>query len=412
MASGCEWRARAKVLMVASLLWAAPGVGRASAEEKPAEKPKPETQVDASRGGLTVQSGDNSLTFGVYVQVRGLVDDRELYDADGKGTPGAGRADGWVPAFDVARVRLSVKGTMFSPSVRYNVSVEAARTLGESDSKIKDAYLELGGERLAVRAGQYKVPFGLQTLTPDWGQELVDRSIASLLLTPDRDTGVLLLGYGKRRTLGWSLGVFNGSGESRRQNNAAVMWSARVWADPLGEYKLSEGAVEAPKRSVLHLGLAVRGGDAIKGGQVTLVQYPDAQAAVALETAFKRDGLFVTGEAFWQRTEPDQQVGGPAVEALGWQAQAGYMIVARRLELDLRYSEVDSNRDLPGDRATELRSGVNYYWKGHNLKLQTDLGWLVFDANGPGRSGASRLPEAAGRKLTDFQARAQLQLYF
>ena len=52
---------------------------------------------------------------------------------------------------------------MFRPWVKYNFAFEVGRTPGESDSKIKDAYVELGNERISVRAGQYKVPFGLQS---------------------------------------------------------------------------------------------------------------------------------------------------------------------------------------------------------------------------------------------------------
>jgi hypothetical protein len=411
MASGNRWRA-ASGSVIAILALAVTSLGVARADDKKAEKPKPETQVDASRGGVTVRSGDNSITFGAYVQIRGILDDRQLYDADGKDTPGFGRADGAVPSFDVTRVRLSIKGTMFSPSVRYNVSVEASRTAGESSSKVKDAYVEMGGSRLAVRAGQYKVPFGLQTITPDWGQELVERSIDSAAFTPDRDTGVMVLGANKGKKVGYSLGVFNGAGESKRQNNAVLMWNARAWVDPLGEYKLSEGAVEAPARSLLHLGLAVRGGDAIKGGQAALFQFPDGQTAVGVEAAFKRRAAFLTGEFFWQENDPNALVGGAKVESLGWHVQGGYMVVPHRLELDARYAEVDPNRDAASNKATELRAGANYYFKAHNLKLQTDAGWLTYESTAPGRTSASRLATAAGRKLTDFQLRAQLQLYF
>jgi len=412
MASGNWWRTTAKSTAGGCLI-AAMSLGVARAEDKPVEKAKAaETQVDASKGGLTVRSGDNSLTFGAYVQVRGLLDDRELYDADGKGTAGSGQEDGLSPSFDVTRVRLSVRGTMFRPWVKYNLAVEAGRTPGEGDNKIKDAYLELGSERIAVRAGQYKVPFGLQALTPDWGQELVERSIAVVAFAPDRDAGVMLLGTGRAKKLGYSAGVFNGSGESRRQNNGGLLWAVRLWADPLGEFKLSESAVEAPPKSILHLGVAVRGGDAARGGRTGVFEEADDQTAVGLELAWKRHRAFLAGEGFWQRDEVHNPTAGPAVESLGWQVQGGYMLVARRLEVDARYAEVDPNRDTSGDRTTELRGGVNYYWKGHNLKLQSDVGRVTFEPNGPGRSSSSRLAAAADRTIADYQVRAQLQLYF
>ncbi len=208
---------------------------------------------------------------------------------------------GSTPAFDVAKVRVSFRGTMFRPWVRYNFAFEAGRTSGESSNKIKDAYLELGKDLVAVRAGQYKVPFGLQEQAPDTGQEFVDRSLANAAFAPSRDAGVMLTGTGRGKKLGYAIGVFNGSGESKVQNNRALMWAARLWADPLGEYKLAESAVEAQPKGSLHVGLAVRGCDAMKGGKSGVVQDVNRQTAVGLELAWKWQRVFLTGEGFWQR---------------------------------------------------------------------------------------------------------------
>lgn len=352
------------------------------------------------------------MTFGAYIQVRGILDDRELYDADAKGTAGFGTEDGSSLSFDVPRVRLTVRGTMFKSWLRFNVAVEAGRTAGESDNKIKDAYLDVGKDVASVRGGQFKVPFGLQELVPDWGQQFAERSIANVAFAPSRDVGAMLFGTAKAKKLGYSAGVFNGAGESRRQNNSAVMWAVRLWADPVGEYKLSEGAVEAPARSIFHLGVAVRGGDLMRGGRAGVFQDPDSQTAVGLELAWKRKAAFLTGETFWQTDQVHNPTAGPTVHAFGWHLQGSYLVIARRLELAARFAAVDPDRNVNGDKTTELRGGVNYYWKGHNLKLQSDLGRLTFEPTAPGRASASRLPAATGQKLADMQVRVQLQLYF
>jgi hypothetical protein len=410
MALGDRWRLGMSNVATGCLV-AVLGGGLAHAEDNNAQKKEPAaTQVDASKGGFTIRSGDNSLTFGVYTQIRGTLDDRELYDADAKGTLGFGQEDGLTPSFDVAKVRLSARGTMFRPWVKYSLAIEAGRTSGDSSSKIKDAYLELGREAISVRAGQYKVPFGLQEQAPDWGQEFVDRSLANAAFAPSRDTGVMVTGAGRGQELGYALGVFNGSGESRQQNNRALMWAARLWIDPLGGYKMSETAVDAPAKAVLHFGLAVRGGDMMKGGKAGVVQDVNGETAVGVELAGKWQRLFLTGETFWQKDEVRNPTPGPSVKALGWHVQGGYMVLPKRLELAVRYAFIDPNRDKTADRTTELRGGANYYWKGHNLKLQADAGRLTYEANANGRG--TRLPEAADKKLADFQARLQLQLYF
>ena len=284
--------------------------------------------------------------------LRGFLDDRELYDGDAKDTAGYGKEDGVVPSFDVARVRLSVRGTMFRPWVKYLLAVEAGRTPGESDNKIKDAYLELGKDVAALRVGQYKVPFSLQELVPDWGQQFTDRSVASAAFAPSRDAGVMVLGTGKGKKLGYSLGAFNGSGESRRQNNTAMMWALRLWLDPRGEYKLTEGAVDAPEKGVLHVGLAVRGGDQMKGGRTGVVEEPDGETALGFELAWKRHRTFLQGEAYWQRDQFANPTAGPDVDSLGGHVEAGFMVLPQRLELGVRWAQVDANRDTAGSNTT------------------------------------------------------------
>ncbi len=373
--------------------------------------PAPLTQVDASKGGLTIRSGANSVTFSVYAQIRGTLDNRELYDADAKDTLGNGKADGLTPSFDVAKVRIALRGTMFQPWVKYNFMLEAGRTPGDSSSKVKDAYLELGQDLVSIRAGQFKVPFGLQELVADTNQELVDRSLANATFSPSRDTGVMLTGTSFARKLGYSLGAFNGSGESRVHNDAALLWAARIWLDPLGEYKLSEGAVEAPSQHVLHFGLAVHGGDPMKGGgPAGIVQDVNGQTAVGLELAWKWQRLFLTSEGYWQRDSVQNPKPKPDVDSTGWYVQGGYMVLVHQLELCARYAQVDPNRDVSGDRSTELRGGANYYWKDHNLKLQADAGLLGYEPKANGRG--TRLPQATDKKLQDFQLRMQLQLGF
>jgi len=391
---------------------ATPGEPKAEVKAEAKAEAKPSGRVDLNDGGLKFSSGDNSIVFGAYAQLRGTLEDRDLGDADAKGTLGNGKKDPLTASFDVAKVRLSVRGTMFRPWVRFNVAVEATRTPGESDNKIKDAYVELGDSRFAVRAGQYKVPFGMQVLVPDTAQEFVDRSIAGAAFAPDRDTGVMATGTLRNKTLGYAVGLFNGSGESRRQNNTALLWAARAWFDPLGEYKLSESAVDAPAQSLLHVGLAVRGGDLIKGGRTGVFEDADGETAAGLELAFKRQAVFVTAEAFWQRTQVRNPLAGPDVDASGWLLQGGYMVVAQRLELAGRFAEVDSNRDVPGSRTREARGAVNYYFKKHALKLQADAGQVTYEAKAPGRGDATRLPAASGKELADFQLRVQLQLAF
>lgn len=391
-----------------------------------ADEEKPATSVDASKGGFTVKSGDNSLTFGAYAQIRAVVDDREQWDADTDGS-GDGVEDGTAASFDVAKVRLSMRGTMWKPWLKYVVAYELSRTSGESSSKVKDAYLDFAANPLATfRAGQFKVPFSLQELTGDQYQQFVDRGITNAFAVA-RDTGVMLHGLTAEKVFGYQVGVFNGSGESTRQEDDSLLYAARIWFDPLGEYVLREGTNDNPDDHVLHIGLALRGGEIMKGngGRTGIFEDADNQTAYNLELAWKFKTFFATGEYFRQTTEFQNPDVAPDVDADGFHVQGGWMAVPERFELGLRYGSVDPDRDVDDDTFTELRGIANWFFKGHDLKIQADFGQLKYDPNAPATFNgvtargavadvgvAGRLPAADGRSVSDLQARVQFQLNF
>ena len=101
-----------------------------------AEETKPPASVDLTKGGPTFKSGDNSMTLSAYMQTRFIADDREGFDGDSNSptaTPsGFGEEDGLTPSFDVARLRLIIKGGMFRPWVMYAIAWEVSRTSGDS----------------------------------------------------------------------------------------------------------------------------------------------------------------------------------------------------------------------------------------------------------------------------------------
>ncbi len=385
------------------------------------------TTVDASKGGVTFKSGNNSLTLGAYVQVRFTGDDKDQYDADTAGS-GVGRADGFSDSFKVQKMRVNLQGGMFVPWLKYKFEYEFSDTTGDNANKIKDAYLDFTGAPLAtVRVGQFKAPFSLEELTPDTKQEFVDRAITNAKFSVGRDQGVMLSGLTKDRKLGYGVGIFNGSGESRAQEDQANLYVGRIWFDPLGEYKLSEGPVDAPEKPVFHVGAGVRTGEVAKGTATAGVfESPDNETAWNLELAFARGRWFATGEWFRMTNERKNPTEAPDIVSDGYHVQGGVMVIPHSLELGLRYATIDPDKDVDDTSVTEIRGVVTWYWKGHNLKLQTDLGTMRWDA------AFSSLPTLASRNMpalgtvtgtrpqrlggaqayTDKQIRAQVQLAF
>ena len=398
------------------LVLAAAMTHSAAAQQGPSD-----TKVDASRGGITISSGVNSLTIGARAQFRWTVDDREDADADTTGR-GAGEADGPISQFDIPRLRLTLSGGVYKPWLRYSFQFDFSRTPGEGASKIKDAILEIRpvGRNYRIAVGQFKAPFGLQQITSSGRLQFVDRAITDAKFNPSREMGVMVSGTTVARKVGYDLGVFNGSGESVRQNNRSHLWAARLYFQPFGAYAPAEGASDAGEKPVVHLGVGLRGGKQIRGRTTAgLVEEVDNQGAWNVEFAYKRPRFYFTAEYFWMTDEQNNPTALPDIDSRGYHAQAGFMVVPRTVEVGILVAQIDGNTRQDDAGVRELRGVLGYYWQSHNLKLQTDIGEIGYDANFSSLSSRARqgLPVlgtrlGTGRSFSDTQLRVQLQLAF
>ncbi len=384
-----------------------------------ADEGSQETRTDMSKGGVAWSWGDNSIRFVGFAQLRFIAEDKEQFDADAPGSSGAGSEDGLATAFQVPRVRLGFKGTMWKPWLKYAVSYELGQTSGDRDSKFKDAYVEFAAKPMAsVRFGQFKVPFSFQELIGDEVLLFAERAITNLF-APGREQGAVLAGVTANKRFGYAAGAFNGSGESKNQDDDALLYAAQVYWDPLGEYKLTESSLDAPEKgSVLHLAGGYRTGEPGRGYNTQgAFEDPNNQDAVNLAVGWKNRRFTATGEFYTQTTEVvNPPPAAPDVDSDGWHVQGSFAAIPQKLDFALRYAVVDGDTDSPDGEVTETRGLVAYYWKGHNLKLQFDLGTLEYEPSAPGRntSGATL---ASGTRLvadnvTDTVARVQVQLAF
>ncbi len=390
--------------------------------------------TDMSKGGVTFKSGDYSLHIGARAQARWTGVDPDEFDADLIGG-GLGDEDGFSQQFEAKRMRLKLDGTVYKPWLGYNFQFEFADTSGEDDNKIKDAIIEVNRHHLAsVRVGQFKVPFSLQQLTSSGSQEFVDRAITDPKFAPGRDQGLVFHGRIESRTFGYEVGAFNGSAESRGQDDEGLMYAGRVVWDPLGEYKLSESASDHPEEAVLHFGLSGRTGEATRGLiDPGIFEDPPNETAFGFEAAWKWERLFATGEYFTMTNEtldlsavdPNDPntfglvSDGPDVDSTGLLAQIGVMVVPKEVEVAVRYAQVDPDEDTGDDNVTEARVVFGYYWNRHSLKFQADAGTITWGENFSGIASAARrnLPSLGGRlvsgeELTDKVYRVQMQVSF
>lgn len=397
------------------------------------EAAKPETTVDASQGFVTFKSGDNSLTLGAWGQFRATFDDRDEFSADLEPTSsGFGEDDGVSTSLSIPRLRFYLQGTVFKPWLRYRMEVEVANLRTDAvtninNGRITDGYVEFAKcPHATLRAGQYKVPFGMQELVSDTRQEFVDRSIASVKFAPSRDVGLMLGGqFLEGKKLGYQVGVFNGAGQNNPQDDQSLMYVGRVWFDPFGEYRLVEGAVDNPEKNQLHVGVAYRGGEVPRGlSSVGVFEDPDSETALGVEAAWKYRRFFAMAEYFDQSSEQQNPVPGPDIDASGFHAQFGVFVVPSKQEVAVRYAEIEPDESISDAKQTEIRAVYGYFWRSHNMKLQADFGQITFGENfstlstialrgvSPGLSATQRIVTLPGEELKDLQGRIQFVVAF
>jgi len=135
--------------------------------------------------GFFVETADKAFR----VQGGGRIQMRYTLEA------GAGEGGGYAAsesAFSIPRARLKVKGNAFTPSLHYVLQLD----MGKGFVSLKDAYitLDLLGDHLRLRVGEFKRGFSRQQLMSTSKIAMVERAITDNYFGAGRDIGVALMG--------------------------------------------------------------------------------------------------------------------------------------------------------------------------------------------------------------------------
>jgi phosphate-selective porin OprO and OprP len=173
-----------------------------------------------------------SLRFGDWLRV----DLRVKFHADFRGfSPEIETDEG---TFDFQRKRIGIEGTFLR-----HFEYEVERELRESNPW-RDVFVNFRYFRdFQVRAGKFKIPFGLDRLTSVARLDFVYRSRIGDTLAPGRDIGVAVHGRFFRRGLAYETGFFRQDGEDARSGEslgAGNTFAGRVTGTPLRLLKIPE----------------------------------------------------------------------------------------------------------------------------------------------------------------------------
>ena len=275
-----------------------------------------------------------------------------------------------------------------------------------------------GMGKFRVVFGQYKVPFGRQQMTSSGNQQFVDRSLVSDEYERGRDIGVSVQGAVWSNKIEYRVGMFNGNGLTRPSNdNDKFQYNARLMWQPNGNQVLaqrawvsgalySEADFESTTAALYALALNFESNDF--HGTTTGVDLKSN--IVGDRRRLQVQGLFDDRGVLLPPGERPR----PAAkfDSNGGYLQAGMMLNQfRTWEAAVRYGQRELSDLVDNDDITEIRGGLNYYYRRHTLKFQMDFGRVETGLGATERQQAEgqRAPAAGAVHFLDGQARQSMK---
>jgi phosphate-selective porin OprO/OprP len=301
--------------------------------------------------------------------------------------------------------RLSYEVQLNWAAVAANVGAQPAN-VGAILEDANIAWDPQGMGKFRIVFGEYKVPFGRQQLTSSGNQQFVDRSLVADEYERGRDIGVSVQGAVWSNKLEYRLGVFNGNGLTRPSNdNDKFQYNARLMWQPNGNQVLaqrawvsgalySEGDFESTTVPLYAIALNFESNNFHR----TTTGDDLKSTIVGIDGIYKFKGFSATGEYFLRKRTPEIA---QKFDSNGGYLQAGMMLNQfRTWEAVARFGQREVSDLVANDDITEIRAGINYYYRRHSLKFQSDYGLVE---TGRGTTAGSR---------KDYELRMQAQFIF
>ena len=238
-----------------------------------------------------------------------------------------------LDGFSIHRARLTLSGDITN-KIRFKFQVDLTKSPLLLDAAVEVAFHEAA----SLRVGQFKVPFGMESLTSSSDLDTIDRSQAVSKLAPGfdlgasgRDIGALL--FGKISILEYSLGVFNGAGINKTDTNNDKDFAGRVVIRPF---------------SFLSLGASYYDGSYSASASAP----PMVRDRIGFEGAVVYGAFSLKGE-FLQAEDND-------TTKRGWYLQAGYFFLPKTLQGIVKFDSYDPDAAFAANRTDIWLFGLNW----------------------------------------------------
>jgi phosphate-selective porin len=374
------------------------------------EPPQPVQRIEWRDGKTRITTDNAYLEISNRVQVRFTQENPDT-PPNGATLPGVEDPADQRGSFRIRRAKFKLEGWFWRQNnLTYEVQLNWPAVNGSSPGAfLEDANIAWdpkGVGKFRVLVGSFKVASFRQQLTSSGSQQFVDRSLVSDEYAKGRDVGLAVQGVLFTNKLEYRASVTNGAGLGQNNNdNDTFQYNGRLMWQPNGNQNLvqrawvsgalySESDFESTTVPLYAVALNFESNDNYRVTSPTNSRPANMKSYItSVDGTYKFKGLFLTGEYFWRQRQTPTTLAIPSGQinrifhSPGWYVQGGQMLnLARTWEVAARYGFRDPNDliDNEGtdstrfgtDAETEMRVGLNYYYKRHNLKLQADAGQI------------------------------------
>lgn len=340
--------------------------------------------------GVTFSSGDGAwaVFFGGLFQFG--------YGYEQPDEDRGGQADDPDGGFALYENRFDFGGKIFDPMLMFYTQIITTQFsqgyypgLDENGSSsgqylhLLDAFVNYElCKGVAIRAGQFKVPYGRQPLVDQSDRAfghigMVPSYFRSALTSDGRDLGLMFHGVyefdGENgMALEWNAGIWNGQGGNLQLNDSdhKLMWGLRAGFYPMGYIPYVEGSWT--NSGDVRFGIA--GSIFVDEWEVSGGGDNPQNTAWEVDAVLTWMGLYLTGEYYSVNFDN----GSSDFDVPGWYAQLGYMILPAQLEVFGRYGMIDFDEQVSNFEQHEWALGGAWYFNGHELKLITEIGQNMY----------------------------------
>ncbi len=338
---------------------------------------------------VTPRASEFKLVLGGYIQMN-------LEDGDVSAFEGRFGQTALKDRFRLRRARINLTGD-FAENFDFKVEGEFENSDGISSNRTDFSATDIfvNWHQFAeanVKVGQWKAPFGLEQITPDPSLIIIERSLPTGAITPERQVGAQLWGKpftniwpAQKDLLTYYAGIFNGNGRNVSVNdNNNFMYVGRLELMPF------KGKIFGQDSS-LKLGGDVLNSRDDKGTNISqslnlLVNADGSLSPFVLpgadeRTAWSVDAWFNLGRFDLISEYFEEYVDGRTVNGVppgfadftttGFYVTGAYYLIPKKLQAAVRWEQLN-----PGQKGNDgihsITGGLNYYIHGDDIKLMAN----------------------------------------